>query len=458
MWDGSRSRNLDTRHTSAAGTARASGLPETRLSIFGIFAGIGGLEAGLSRAGHQSVALCESDASATRVLKAQFPGVEVHTDIRTLKALPSCDAVCAGFPCQDLSQVGSRLGIDGPNSGLVGILLELLRSSPRPPTWLILENVPFMLKLHKGRAIQSIVESLESMGWAWAYRTIDARAFGLPQRRRRVVLVASPSEDPKPILFAQDTAVADPTARGNHACGFYWTEGNRGLGWAVDAVPPLKGGSGLHIPSPPAIWFPRRREILLPDIRDAERLQGFDADWTIAAFDEKRGDNKRWRLVGNAVSVPMAAWIGRNLKNSSTTRSPIAGKTEPLSPNVPWPDAAYGSKRNRMRIDSSHWPVREPYSHLAGFLRYPLKSLSEKATKGFLSRLEQSDLHYDSEFGRDLHHHLKHAKKRKQNTRKSRDQPAHGRDSRAGQSTRTRVAVRPAPTRIAFPTSSTTDP
>jgi DNA (cytosine-5)-methyltransferase 1 len=456
MWDGSRSRKLDVRHGPAADIARAPGR-DTRLSIVGIFAGIGGLEAGFSREGHASVALCESDASATRVLKSRFPGVEIHSDVRSLKTLPQCDAVTAGFPCQDLSQAGSRLGIDGPNSGLVGILLSLLRSNRRPPKWLILENVPFMLKLHKGRAIQSIVESLESMGWAWAYRTIDARAFGLPQRRRRVVLIASPTENPNPILFAQDAATADPSSRGSHACGFYWTEGNKGLGWAVDAVPPLKGGSGLHIPSAPAIWFPRRRAMLLPDIRDAERLQGFDADWTISAFDEKRGDGKRWRLVGNAVSVPMAAWIGRNLKTTSTHKVPIVGTVEPLSSTVPWPDAAFGSKGTRMRVDVSHWPVREPYSHLAGFLRYPLKSLSEKATAGFLSRLEQSGLNYDSAFGRDLHHHLKHAKKRNQKIRNSRDQPAHGRDSRAGQSARARVAIRAAPTRAAFPSSSTTD-
>ncbi len=276
MWDGSRSRHTDNRSGPTTVT-RARSPSEAGLSVFGAFAGIGGLELGLSSVGHQSVALCEADACATRVLHDRFPGIEVHPDIRTLDALPPCDVVTAGFPCQDLSQVGSRLGISGPNSALIGILLDLLRSSRRPPTWLILENVPFMLKLHGGSAIRSIVESLESMGWAWAYRTIDARAFGLPQRRRRILLVASPSEDPRPILFAQDTAAADPPARGNHACGFYWTEGNRGLGWAVDAVPPLKGGSGLHIPSPPAMWFPRRREILLPDIRDAERLQGFDA-------------------------------------------------------------------------------------------------------------------------------------------------------------------------------------
>jgi DNA (cytosine-5)-methyltransferase 1 len=108
-----------------------------------------------------------------------------------------------------------------------------------------------MLKLDGGRAIRTIIQVLEGMDFSWAYRTIDARAFGLPQRRRRVILLASQMHDPRPVLLGMDAAVPPPRPRASHACGFYWTEGNTGLGWAVDAVPPLKGGSSLHIPSPP---------------------------------------------------------------------------------------------------------------------------------------------------------------------------------------------------------------
>src|SRR5690606_19679397 len=94
-------------------------------------------------------------------------------------------------------------------------------------------------------------------------------------------------------------------------CGFYWTEGLRGLGWAVNAVPTLKGGSSIGIPSPPAIVLPDGR-VVTPDIRDAERLQGFPADWTKVAETVARR-SARWRLVGNAVSVPAADWIGKRL-------------------------------------------------------------------------------------------------------------------------------------------------
>src|SRR5690606_22100238 len=107
-------------------------------------------------------------------------------------------------------------------------------------------------------AMNVITTSLEELGYRWAYRVVDTRAFGLPQRRRRVYIVAARNGDPRTVLFA-DEAYEPEDATDNMqsvAYGFYWTEGLRGLGWAADAVPTLKGGSGLGIPSPPAILLP----------------------------------------------------------------------------------------------------------------------------------------------------------------------------------------------------------
>src|SRR4029077_8254229 len=128
--------------------------------------------------------------------------------------------------------------------------------------------------------MEYVVGELERLEYRWAYRVIDTRAFGIPQRRERVFLVASKTEDPRKVLFSG--SVEAPVGKrelNGAACGFYWTEGTKGLGWAVDAIPTLKGGSTVGIPSPPAILLPSGR-IVKPDIRDAERLQGFRADWT----------------------------------------------------------------------------------------------------------------------------------------------------------------------------------
>src|SRR5207245_2191293 len=129
----------------------------------------------------------------------------------------------------------------------------------------------------------------------------------LPHRRLRVILVASTTEDPREVLFADDANENLPEDRSGRACGFYWTEGTRGLGWAVDSIPTLKGGSAIGIASPPAIWMPNGK-IVTPDISDAERLQGFPAGWTKRAQGKTSRIGARWKLVGNAVSVPVARW------------------------------------------------------------------------------------------------------------------------------------------------------
>lgn len=390
-------------------TAATDPVTSTKLVVAGLFAGVGGLEEGFRQAGHESTMLCEFDPLARHVLRRRFPGTEITTDVTVLKGLPDCDVLTAGFPCQDLSQVGRRRGISGPNSGLIESVFYLLRRQKKSPRWVVLENVPFMLSLDRGRAIRTVTGALEEMGYSWAYRTIDARAFGLPQRRRRVILIASKTHDPRPVLLGVDAKVPAPRSRGSHACGFYWTEGNTGLGWAVDSVPPLKGGSSLHIPSPPAIWFPRRRLIAVPAIEDAERLQGFAAGWTDVSEEDPRGARKRWKMVGNAVSVPMAKWIAERL--ASPVAEFEADDTEDLPAEGSWPSAAWGlgGKRGRSRV--SEWPTTVPSEHLSAFLKHKVMPLSNKATSGFLSRLVKSTLRYEEAFRLDLAHHAENVER-----------------------------------------------
>ena len=81
------------------------------MKVVGLFAGIGGIELGLQRAGHQTVLLCENDPGARAVLQARFPTTVLHDDVSTLESLPmGTDLVTAGFPCQDLSQAGRTRG------------------------------------------------------------------------------------------------------------------------------------------------------------------------------------------------------------------------------------------------------------------------------------------------------------------------------------------------------------
>src|SRR5690606_26337429 len=116
------------------------------------FAGIGGIELGLSRSGHEAEVLCEIDPAARAVLSVQFPHVRQHDDVRTLSlGHTQFDLLAAGFPCQDLSQAGRTAGIEGSRSGLVGEVFRLLREHPIP--WVVIENVSFMLRLARGKAL-----------------------------------------------------------------------------------------------------------------------------------------------------------------------------------------------------------------------------------------------------------------------------------------------------------------
>jgi DNA (cytosine-5)-methyltransferase 1 len=170
----------------------------------GLFAGIGGIELGLERAGWTTELLCEIDPLARDVLSARFevPLSSIVEDVRDLHRLPKAELLAGGFPCQDLSQAGKSMGITGPRSGLVGEMFRLIKSSS--PRWVLLENVPFMLQLDGGRAMRFLVDHLESLGFTWAYRVVDTRCFGLPHRRKRVILVASRTHDPRgPLLIRQ---------------------------------------------------------------------------------------------------------------------------------------------------------------------------------------------------------------------------------------------------------------
>ncbi len=253
-----------------------------------------------------------------------------------------------------------------------------------------------MLSLDRGRAIRFVTDQLSERGYTWAYRVLDTRSFGLPQRRQRVFLLASRSEDPREVLFSDDIGsrpVAQPTRP--VAAGFSWTE---------NAVPTLRGDSSRGIPSPPAIWIPQQDVVVTPDIQDVERLQGFRSNWTAPAVDDvAKRNGPQWRLVDDAVSVPVAQWLGERL------RKPVAYDrvARVLSSKAPWPSAAWGSKSGRRVVDASCWPVGNPPPGLLAFLRHEVRLLSARATLGFLRRAHSGRLRFKSGFLESVARHAR---------------------------------------------------
>ena len=362
------------------------------MRVAGLFAGIGGFELGLERAGHAASLLCENNEHAVTVLKHRFPSVLRHEDVCTLEELPpGTDLVAAGFPCQNLSMAGDKVGLDGDKSSLVGHVFRLLER--RRPRWVLIENVYFMLHLGRGAAMETILASLERLSYRWAYRVVDSRAFGLPQRRRRVFIVASQADDPRTVLLANDAPDQDfPPPDMAHPIAFYWTEGRTGSGLTGDAIPPLKAGSSLGIPCPPAILLPSGR-VVTPPIEAAERLQGFPSRWSSALT--RKAARYRWRLVGNAVSVPIATWIGERLNNPGAYDE---RDDAPLDPDSRWPTAAWNLGRRRMASTVSEFPLRKRRARVSAFNTDAWPHLSERALQGFIRRARAGRLAYPAGF------------------------------------------------------------
>ncbi len=368
-----------------------------------LFAGIGGFELGFRKAGIETVLACEIDPIAKHVLKTNLPTLTITDDVCELKELPKdTDILCAGFPCQDISTVGGKTGLSGERSSLIREVFRLLRN--QKIEWVILENVPNMLYLRKGEAIRTIVDELEDLGYNWAYRMIDSLAF-LPQRRRRVFVVASLNHDPRDVLLSGSFKDLYGTVTNDEfraPLGFYWTEGKYAIGLYQNAIPTLKVGSSIGIASPPAIAFPDGR-VGMPDIRDAERLQGFPVDWTLPAEDVAK-PAARWKLIGNAVTVDVVGWIAQKILtpvpyDSSNDRPFTAGKK--------WSNAGWGSKSKRFESSSSMCPVERIEVPLQEFLQYPCKPLSLKAAKGFEDRLKSGTVRSPQYFMDAINNYVK---------------------------------------------------
>ena len=167
----------------------------THLQEVSLFSGIGGISLGLQRAGAETALLCEYDKHARKILTRHYPEAVIHNnvteltadDCRAAGAVPGRTVLTAGWPCQGNSVAGARGGMDDPRSGLWSHVVRLL--AEHRPAWFIGENVPGLLSVNNGRDFSVVVHDLARLGYGFTWRILDARHFGVPQRRRRVVIV-----------------------------------------------------------------------------------------------------------------------------------------------------------------------------------------------------------------------------------------------------------------------------
>lgn len=358
------------------------------MRVAGLFSGIGGFELAFAQAGFRPALLAEIDPDAHRVLKFRFPEIELFSDVRNPLHIPNdVTVLTAGFPCQNLSMAGDKTGIDGRKSGIVSRMFELIKQSSVPTV--VVENVYFMLQLDRGRGMQWLVSEFEALGYKWAYRVLDTMGFGLPQRRRRVYLVASLEIDPRCVLFADAAPAPQPrTLNLASPVGFYWTEGRSGVGLTADGIPPLKVGSSVGIPSAPAVLFPDG-EVLMPSLGACERLQGFPAGWTTCGGDVPRSRRPEWRLIGNAVSIPVARWVAERVKSPGQL---LDYPHKVMEEGQRWPDAAWNAGEGRFSVQANDKPKTYPMPSISTFRDPSWERLSDRALNGYIKRVKEGGL------------------------------------------------------------------
>lgn len=290
-----------------------------KIKVASFFAGIGGFDLGLERAGMTVKFQCEINKFGQKVLKKHWPKVTLASDIKDVKPtdIPKdVELWCGGFPCQDLSVAnqGKRKGLEGERSGLFYEFTRLIKD--RLPRWIILENVPGLLNSHQGEDFRCILKELDELGYGISWRVLDAKYFGTPQRRRRVYIVGSlGSLGSARVLFEEGTVrVVDKQGLGerisspgrikqrNRSANLFAIQ-HASIGRKASAGPQAKG-------------FRNDGETYTLDSRgSADAICSTTNAFRVRKTSglSKGLDGNRYRAVGNAVNVNVIEWLGRRI-------------------------------------------------------------------------------------------------------------------------------------------------
>ncbi len=162
-----------------------------KIRFVDLFAGIGGFRLGFEKEDYVCVASCEIDDHACQMYKLNFKE-NPYCDITKLdpKTLPDFDVLCAGFPCQAFSICGQRKGFYDETRGTLFFDICRILEEKKPKAF-VLENVKNLAVHDKGRTMEIMLDSLEKLGYTVNFKVLNARDFGVPQNRERVIIVGS---------------------------------------------------------------------------------------------------------------------------------------------------------------------------------------------------------------------------------------------------------------------------
>lgn len=290
------------------------------MNVLDLFSGIGGFSLGLERAGFKTVAFCEVDPWCRRVLAKHWPRVPIYDDVRELDAarlradgIPPPDAICGGFPCQDVSFAGKGAGLAGERSGLWREFARLVRELR--PEHVIVENVAALL----GRGHGEVVGDLASLGYCVEWHCVPAAAVGAPHRRDRVWIVASATNADGGRCERERLAQHDDEQGGREPDGL-GARGWRHWSDVADAARQRVQGHGsdrLEVALAPAIAR------LLGRDDAARHWREWTTEPALRRVDDgssSRLDRHRLKALGNAVVPQIPELIGRALMEAHQLR------------------------------------------------------------------------------------------------------------------------------------------
>jgi DNA (cytosine-5)-methyltransferase 1 len=293
------------------------------MNLVSLFSGVGGFELGFEKAGFKTVFQCEVDGNAAGVLMRHWPDVPKWIDVTTLSgstvvgvcAEPDC--VVFGSPCQDLSVAGRRAGIGGSRSSLFYEAIRVVKeirevTNGEYPKWVVWENVAGALSSNGGDDFGAVLDEMAgagAVGIEWA--VLDAQYFGVPQRRRRVFVVAGFDSvewgfraDP---LFPVGESVQGNGEKDGYIT-FYTSQGRQDQ-YTKRICTSLKTAGVACITGPD---IPPRR--LTPV--ECERLMGWPDDHTRwHKSGKEQSDSSRYKQCGNGVAAPVAEWVADKIIN-----------------------------------------------------------------------------------------------------------------------------------------------
>lgn len=290
------------------------------MKVLDLFAGIGGFTLGLERAGFETVAFCEIDPYAQKVLRKNWPEVPIYDDVRTITAERLAadgirvDVITGGFPCQDISLAGHQAGIEGERSGLWTECARLL--GELQPRYAIFENVTNLLNGERGAWFKRVLWDISALGYDAEWHCIPASALGAHHHRDRVWIIAYSSgqhgrddgqlatdQAKRPQGTDDTTAICQNLADANDA-------GNRTSERETNSITQEVVERREKQPQPK---FSRLSQNLALDIGNASNWIAKPDVGRVAHGVPDR--SHRLKCLGNAVVPPIPELIGRAIKN-----------------------------------------------------------------------------------------------------------------------------------------------